>query len=144
MTSTAVPVYLERAWSALAPKLVAFLASGLTTSSLIIAAQFFGLTISTELALIVVGSVSTVASYIQSDPSLSGLRPGQFSLKVVTFMVTSATGVGVVAFLSELGLDLSAHAGLIGVILTLVATILGYMKMDAYPNTRVAGSPWSR
>lgn len=131
MTVRTATARIERYWSALAPKLVAFLASGLTTSGVIIAAQFAGFQISTELAVMIVGSVSTVASYIQNDPNLAGLRPGQFSLKVVTFMITSATGVGVVAFLGELGIDLSAHAGIIGVILTLVASILGYAKSDA-------------
>lgn len=120
-----------RAWSALAPKLVAFLATGLTTSGLIYAGTLVGLEISAELAVILVGGISSVAAFIQSDPRLAQLGPGQFSLKVVTFIVTSASAATVVALLAEFGIDLSAHSALIGAGLTILAALLGYAKSDA-------------
>ena len=123
-----------RAWSALAPKLVAFLATGLTTSGLVYAGSLFGVEISAPLAVIVVGGLSSVAAYIQSDPRLTQLGPGQFSLKVLTFIVTSASAATVVALLAEFGIDLSAHSGLVAAGLTVLAAVLGYAKADAQPQ----------
>lgn len=126
-----VYVYVKRAWSALAPKLVAFLATGLTTSGLLWFLQGLGLVISAELAALVVGGLSSVAAYIQRDGLLQ-LAPGQFSLKVVSFIITSASATTVLAVASAFGVDLSPHAPLIGALLTVLATLVGYVKTDTF------------
>lgn len=127
MTATA---HLIRAWTQLAPKLVAFLATGLTASGLIAALQVVGVHISAELATILVGGIASVAAYIQRDRLLE-LAPGQLSLKVLAFIVTSASATTVVAIASELGVELGAYAPLIGALLTLVGALAGYLKADS-------------
>jgi len=127
MTATA---HLIRAWTQLAPKLVAFLATGLTASGLIWVLQLAGITISAELAAILVGGIASVAAYIQRDRLLE-LAPGQLSLKVLAFIATSASATTVVAIASELGADLTAHAPLIAAALTVIAALAGYLKADS-------------
>jgi len=123
--------HIQRAWGALAPKLVAFLATGLTVSGVLWAFQLVGLHVTPELATILVGGLSSVAAYIQRDGLLQ-LAPGQFSLKVIAFIVTSASATTLVALAREFGLDLAPHAPLIGSLLTVVAAAIGYLKSDVY------------
>jgi len=120
---------VARAWAALAPKLIAFLATGLTTSGVIALLALFGVTLKPELAVLIVGAVSTFAAWLLRDNILS-LAPGQISLKVIAFLVTSVTVGGITAFASQLGLDLSPYSALIGVALTVAGTIVGYFKGD--------------
>jgi hypothetical protein len=128
---------LTRAWTALAPKLIAFLAAGLTSSGLIYVATLFHVTISAPLAVIIVGGVSTVAAYIQRDNLLS-LSVGSLSLKVLVFAVTSVSATTVVAVLQQFGVDLTGWAPVIGVALTVIGTVIGYAKADtAPPKSRV-------
>lgn len=122
--------YIRRAWTRLAPKLVAFLATGLTSSGLLFVAQAFGITIAPELAVIIVGGLSSVAGVIQRDNLLT-LAPGQLSLKVLAFILTSTTAAGLIALAGQLGFDLSPYSALIGIILTAVAGVIGYLKSDA-------------
>lgn len=119
---------IERARK-LAPKLIAFLAAGLTSSLLIAVLASFGVQLDATLATIIVGAVSTVAAYIQRDNLLS-LAPGQFSLKVLAFIVTSASATGIVATAAQLGIDLSAHSAIIGLALTVVASVFGFARAD--------------
>lgn len=121
--------FIKRNWKTLAPKLVAFLATGLTASALIGAGQLFGLTISAELSTLLVAGVSSVAAFIQRD-NLLNLAPGQFSLKVITFMVTGASATGIVVFANALGLNLDDWSWLIALVLTAAGSILGYQKAD--------------
>lgn len=126
---------IKRAWYKLAPKLIAFLATGLTASGLIALAAPFGIVISPELSAVLVGAVSTVAAFIIRD-NLLALSPGQFSLKVVAFVVTSATAVGTVAFLQHFGVDLSQWTAVIGLVITGAGAIVGYLVPDqATPAT---------
>lgn len=127
MTAT---VHLVRAWRELAPKLVAFLATGLTASGLLWALQLVGVSISAELAALLVAGIASVAGVIQRD-NLLELAPGQLSLKVIALIITSASGTTVLAIASELGVDLSDHAPLITAALTLLAAGIGYLKADS-------------
>lgn len=127
-------------WKSIAPKLVAFLATGLTASLLIGVGQFFGLTISAELAALVVAGVSSVAAYIQRDNLLS-LAPGQISLKVITFIVTGASATGVVALAAQFGLPLDNYAAIIGAGLTLLGAVLGYTKADQVTPAGIETQP---
>lgn len=130
-TPAPVPITtpIERAWTKLAPKVIAFLASGLTTSAVIGVLQLFGVTIKPELATMLVGGISTVAAFIIRD-NLLALAPSQLSLKVVVFILSSTTAAGLVALLSQFGVDLSGWSWLIGVGLTAVGGLLGYSKTD--------------
>lgn len=127
---------IRRSAAALAPKLIAFLATGLTASGLIAAVQWVGAllnqqwTISAPLAALIVGGTASVAAYIQRDKLLD-LAPGQLAYKVIVFVLTSVSAVTVVTVAAELGFDLSQWSPLIGVALTALATILGYVKKDA-------------
>lgn len=124
-------VKITRAWSAIAPKLVAFLATGLTSSGLIWALQLAGLTLSAELASTIVLGVSSVAAYIQRDGLLS-LPAAQFSRKVIAFIVTSASAVTVVAAAGDLGLDLSGHVPLVTAVLAVATALVGYWTKDEF------------
>lgn len=118
-----------RAWTTLAPKLIAFLATGLTSTALIAIASSLGVDISPTLAAILVGGLASVAGFIQKD-NLLALAPGQFSLKVLSFVLSSATAVTVIALAAQLGLDLTHFSVLIGLVLTGAATIVGYFTAD--------------
>lgn len=120
---------LIRGWHELAPKVITFLATGLTSSALIAALHLFGIEIRPTLAVLVVGGISSVAAYIVRDKLLD-LAPGQLSLKVLRFIVTSASAVTIVALAGQFGLDLSQWSPLIGVGLTLLGSVLGYTKSD--------------
>lgn len=116
-------------WKTVAPKLIAFLATGGTASVLIFIGQIFGLTISAELSALLVGGVASVAAYIQRD-NLLDLAPGQLSLKVIVFIITGVSATGVVALAGQFGLVLDDYAAIIGAVLTLVGAILGFAKAD--------------
>lgn len=118
-----------RVWTALAPKLVAFLATGLSASGLLLALQLVGLQISPSLAALLVGGISSTAAFIQRDRLLD-LAPGQFSLKVIAFIVTSASTATVLALLAEFGIDLSGNAPLVTALLTLATAAVGYFPAD--------------
>ncbi|MDQ1113920.1 CHASE2 domain-containing sensor protein [Microbacterium testaceum] len=126
---------IRRGAKSLAPKLIAFLATGLTASGLIAALQWAGLvlgwtwTISPTLATMIVGGLASVAAFIQRDHLLD-LAPAQLAGKVAVFVVTSISAVSVVAFAAEIGIDLSGWSPLIGAALTLLATAAGYVKAD--------------
>lgn len=126
---------IRRRARALAPKLVAFLATGLTASGLIAALQWAGgvldwdLTISPTLATIVVGGLSSVAAYVQRDDLLE-LPPAQLASKVAVFMLTSLSAVTIVTVAGEFGIDLSSASPAIGAALTLIGAALGYAQSD--------------
>lgn len=63
-----VKVKVIRAWNKLAPKLIAFLATGLSASSIIaIADEYFDVTLPLGLTGLIVTIVSTVAGYLKAD-----------------------------------------------------------------------------
>lgn len=129
---------ITRAWNKLAPKLITFLATGLSASALIAGVNWVAdllgqeWSISATLATMLVGGISSVAAFIKRDNLLS-LAPAQFAYKVVAFIVTSASAATVVAFAEQLGVDLSEWSGLIGAGLTILATLVGYYKKDQVP-----------
>lgn len=127
MTSTKI----TRAWSSIAPKLVAFLATGLTSSGLIWALQLFGVALSAELATSLVLGISSVAAYIQRDGLLS-LPAAHFSRKVIAFIVTSASAVTVVSFAGQVGVDLTDHVPLVSAVLAVVTAAVGYFTRDEF------------
>jgi hypothetical protein len=136
---------ITRDWHTLAPKLVAFLATGLTASGLIAvynwAASVLGWTwvLSPTLATIIVGIISSAAAYVQRDNLLT-LAPGQIAGKVIVFVLTSTTVVTVVAIAAELGFDAAPWAPVITAALTILGAVLGYAKSD---QTAVAVSPYT-
>jgi hypothetical protein len=133
----ALPTPIERAWSQLAPKLIAFLATGLTASALIGVVQYgaplLGLQIELkpELAAILVGIVSTVAAYIQRD-NLLVLPPNQFAFKVLVFAASGISATGTLALFAQFGVDLSEFTPIITAGVTLLGAVLGYFKRDRY------------
>lgn len=133
--SSATPIHTEpviranEAAQYFAPKLIAFLATGLTSTALIGVLAAFGVHIDAVLAAIIVGGLSSVAAYIKRD-NLLQLAPGQFSLKVVTFIVTSVSATTIVATAAQLGFDLTPWAPVIGLVLTALASVLGFAKAD--------------
>ncbi|MCJ1709213.1 hypothetical protein [Microbacterium sp. VKM Ac-2923] len=126
---------IRRSAKALAPKLIAFLATGLTASALIGALQWAGailgwdLTISPTLATLIVGGLSSVAAYVQRDKLLD-LPPAQLASKVAVFILTSVSAVTIVAVATEFGVNLESATPVIGASLTLIGAILGYAKAD--------------
>src|SRR5690349_8245895 len=122
--------YIKRNWGRLAPKLIAFLATGLTSSGLLYVLAAFGIHIAPSLAVLLVGGLSTMASFIQRD-NLLALAPGQLSLKVFAFALTSVSAATVIALAAEFGVDLTPYSPAIGIVLTVIAGIIGYFKSDA-------------
>jgi hypothetical protein len=58
---------IPRAWSDLAPKLVAFLATGLTASAVIQVGTYFGIDVEPGLASVIVVVVGSIAGYFKTD-----------------------------------------------------------------------------
>ncbi|TAJ46371.1 MAG: hypothetical protein EPO52_17715 [Herbiconiux sp.] len=133
--SHALPTPVERLWMQFAPKLIAFLATGLTASGLIWVIQYlaglFGYdwTIPTELAVLLVGIVSTLAAYIQRDDLLQ-LPPREFAAKVLVFALTGISATGILSAAAAFGVDLSEYSPLITAGVTLLGAVLGYFKSD--------------
>lgn len=121
-------VELQRNWTALAPKLIAFLATGLTASGVLFVLHAFGLDIPVELATFFVAAISSVAAYIKRDRLLE-LSPPEFSLKVVVFVCTSITSSYLLTLLGFFGIEISAE--LATVIVVVVSGVAGYLKSDS-------------
>jgi hypothetical protein len=65
--STIIKTVTRRAWHDLEPKLIAFLASGLTATGLVEAAKYAGITLDPGQAGLVVLIVGVVAGYIKAS-----------------------------------------------------------------------------
>lgn len=66
-------VFLTRAWYKLAPKVLTFLATGLTASGLVLVAdKYFNFTIEPGIAGFIVTAISFVAGYIKTDTVVLG------------------------------------------------------------------------
>jgi hypothetical protein len=124
-----VRISLPRAWRELAPKLVAFAATGLTGTGLVGVLALFGLPLEPAFAVFVVGAVASLAGYLQSDPLLLKLPANQLVPKVLVFIASTVTGTGVLALLGHLGvtLDPTLATGIV----TVVTLIAGYFKRDS-------------
>lgn len=132
--SHAAPTVFVREWSKLAPKLVAFLATGLSASALVavvdqFAAAFgWGWTISPTLATQIVLLVSTIAGWWYHDPTLGLLPPTVLAPKLVTLALSSGVVSIVLAILTSAGIGIPA--GVAGLLTALLPTIPGYLKND--------------
>jgi hypothetical protein len=125
-------VPIERALGALAPKLITWLATGFTASVVFQIAAIFGLVIPTDIGVGIALAVSTFASWLKTDNRLY-LPLNMLAPKVVTFLLTSVTGAGLIAFLDDFdGVnDGIAH--------------IGSLPLDVVPTTLVltfAGGMW--
>ena len=66
-TRTVTVTVLKRAWSDLEPKLLAFLATGLTATAVVSAGDYVGLHLPDGLAALIVLLVGGVAGYVKSS-----------------------------------------------------------------------------
>ena len=66
-TRTVTVTVLKRAWSDLEPKLLAFLATGLTATAVVSAADYVGVHLPDGLAALIVLLVGGVAGYVKSS-----------------------------------------------------------------------------
>ena len=66
-TRTVTVTVLKRAWTDLEPKLVAFLATGLTATAVVSAADYVGIHLPDGLAALVVLIVGGIAGYVKSS-----------------------------------------------------------------------------
>jgi hypothetical protein len=67
--STIVKTVTRRAWTDLEPKLIAFLATGLTVTGVITAADYAGIHINADQASLAVVIISAIAGYIKKSTS---------------------------------------------------------------------------
>ena len=66
-TRTVTVTVLKRAWTDLEPKLIAFLATGLTATAVVSAADYVGVHLPDGLAALIVLLVGGVAGYVKSS-----------------------------------------------------------------------------
>ncbi len=128
---------IRRAWLRLAPKLIAFLAGGLTPAVLIgfiaWATYFFTggrvvFELDATLASLVVSALATVAGWWKADGALAGRSWNEISPKLLTLAISSGLVTTLVAILTQVGIEIPAWvAGLGAAILPLVP---GYFKAD--------------
>lgn len=136
MTHTA-PHPLAREWVKLAPKLVAFLATGLTASALVAVVDYLtatlhlGWAISPTLAAQIVLLVSTVAGWWYHDPTLGLLPPTVLAPKLVTLAASSGVVSMLIAIVANLGVPIPA--GVAALLTVVVPAIPGYLKNDFRP-----------
>lgn len=126
MTITTQPV-VRRTWRDFAPKIVAFFATGLTSTGLVALLNVVGVAIDPGFAGLIVGVLSFIAAYITRD-NLLVLAPRQIAAKVTYAGLTAVTATGIIAFASYLGASLDP--ALAGLIVTVLATVAGYFKSD--------------
>ncbi len=81
---------IHRAWTDLEPKLIAFLATGLTATALVAAAAYVGIPIPDGLASLIVLIVSGIAGYIKS--STTKITPTAPPAAPLGYVVNNFTG----------------------------------------------------
>jgi hypothetical protein len=69
IVTTVTKSVVHRAWTDLEPKLIAFLATGLTATALVSAADYVGLKLPEGLASLIVLIVAGIAGYVKSSTS---------------------------------------------------------------------------
>lgn len=74
--NTIVKTVSRRAWLDLEPKLIAFLATGLTVTGVIKAAEYAGVHISADQASLAVVIISAIAGYIKKSTSTQEIPQG--------------------------------------------------------------------
>jgi predicted deacylase len=73
-TSTIVKTVTKRAWHDIEPKVLAFLATGLTAGVVVEAGDYVGIHVSPALAVLVSTVVAAVAGYIKKSTSTTEVR----------------------------------------------------------------------
>lgn len=66
-TKTVLVTIIQRAWHDLEPKLIAFLATGLTATAIISGADYVGIKLDPSLASLIVLVVAGLAGYVKSS-----------------------------------------------------------------------------
>lgn len=128
MTTKIAPSFLRRAWTQFAPQVLAFLATGLTSSAVLTLLDYIpNVHIPATTVALVVGFVSTVAAFIQKDRAL-GDDAKTISGKLAAFVLSGVTVTAVVSVSSTFGLHLPEWAP--GVAVTVAGLIVGYLKAD--------------
>jgi len=118
---------ITRAWTRLAPKLIAFLATGFTASMLIALLHLIGLPLEPGFAALLVAIVASVAGYIQRD-NLLELPWNAAAPKLIVFTLTSLTSAGLLAFLDYIGVAMDPVIA--GLIVTALGGLAAYFKSD--------------
>lgn len=83
---TVIVSVIKRAWHDLEPKLVAFLATGLTATAVIACADYVGIHLDPSLASLIVLVVCGLAGYVKSSTTKTAIAtapPAAFSAPVV-------------------------------------------------------------
>lgn len=75
--STIIKTVTRRAWTDLEPKVLAFLATGLTVTGIITAADYAGVHLSADQASLAVVIISAIAGYIKKSTSVQEIPAEQ-------------------------------------------------------------------
>lgn len=118
---------ITRAWTRLAPKLVAFFATGFTATMLIALLHLVGLPLEPGFAALLVAIVASAAGYIKRD-NLLELPWNAAAPKLIVFTLTSVTSAGLLAFLDYIGISLDPVIA--GLLVTALGGLAAYFKHD--------------
>lgn len=124
---TPIKQLVTRAWSKLAPQLIAFLATGLTSTGVLAVLAVVHIHVPLTIAALAVGFVSSVAAYIQRD-KLLGLSAKVLSGKLAAFILTGTTATVVIGISSAFGCHPPTY--IVGLIVTGASLLAGYFKSD--------------
>lgn len=131
----AQPTPLERAWTKLAPKLVAFLAGGGLTAAALISAYTWvsdllgwQWQLQPALAALLVGAVATIAGWWKSDGALYGLAWNDIAPKLLTLAVSSGLITTTVLVLAQFGVEVPAWIAAAAAVI--LPAIPGYFVKD--------------
>lgn len=118
---------ITRVWYKLAPKVLAYLISGVPASAVIYLLGVFGVHIEVTWAVAFVGTLSVIASYVQSD-NLLHLPWNLAAPKFIVILLSTVTGTAVVGALTFFGVKLDP--GIASVVVVGVSAIAGYFKSE--------------
>lgn len=120
---------LRRHWSKLAPKLLAFLASGAALILFTSTVQAFGVPLAPEPVAIIGGAVTAFFAWLKRDRVLD-LPRAVLAPKVVAFICSGITASAIVALAPYLGYAHLIDGPRAAVIVTVLGLIAGYATTD--------------
>lgn len=120
---------LIRPWGKLAPKLLAFLASGAALVLFTSTVQAFGIPLAPEPVAIIGGAATAFFAWLKRDRVL-GLPPQLLAPKVVAFVCSGITASAIVALAPYLGYSHLIDGPRAAVIVTVLGLIAGYATED--------------
>lgn len=120
---------IRRRWTRLAPKLLAFIASGAGLALAVSGIQAFGIPLAPEPVAIIGGALTTLAAWAKRDAILA-LPWNMLAPKVIAFALSGVTASAIVALAPYLGYAAYIDAPRAAWLVTIFGLVAGYLTPD--------------